>query len=88
MNADFLVSFPGMGIHDLPVSRVAFGIFGFSVYWYGLLIATAILVCLALASRQASSCNLKSDDILDTFILIIPLMIIFARIYYVVFEWS
>lgn len=88
MNADFLVSFPGMGIHDLPVSRVAFSVFGFSVYWYGLLIALSILICLALASKQASRCQLKSDDILDTFILIIPMMIVFARAYYVIFEWS
>ena len=88
MNADFLVSFPGLGIRDLPVSRVAFEIFGYAVYWYGLLIALAIIVCLSLSAKQASDYKLKSDDILDTFILIIPMMIIFARLYYVIFAWE
>ena len=88
MNADFLVSFPGLGIRDLPVSRVAFEVMGYAVYWYGLLIALAIIVCLTLAARKAPDYKLKSDDILDTFILIIPMMIIFARLYYVAFAWE
>lgn len=87
MSADFLVDFPGLGIHDIPVRRVAFELFGFEVYWYGLLIASAIVLCLILASRQATRFQMKSDDILDTFILIIPMSIVLARLSYVVFEW-
>ena len=41
MNPDFLVSFPGLGIKNLPISRQAFSIFGMPIYWYGLLIAVA-----------------------------------------------
>ncbi|MBP8989728.1 MAG: prolipoprotein diacylglyceryl transferase [Clostridia bacterium] len=88
MQPDFWVDFPGLGIYDLPVSRVAFEIFGWPVYWYGLLIAAALIVCLFLAVRDAPRFGLKSEDILDTFILIIPLMIVMARLYYVVFEWD
>ena len=88
MQADFLVSFPGLGIQELPVSRVVFEIFGYPVYWYGLLIAAAIIVCLTLAASQAEKHRLKSDDILDTFILLIPMMIIFARLYYVIGAWE
>ncbi len=88
MNADFLVDFPGLGIYDLPVSREAFQVFGISIYWYGLLIAISIIACMVLAMRQASSFGLTSDDVMDTFIAVIPLMIIFARLYYVVFEWE
>lgn len=82
------VSFPGLGIENLPVSRVAFSLFGVPVYWYGLLIAIAIILSLFLASRQADKFGLKSDDILDIYIFLIPAMIVFARIYYVVFEWD
>lgn len=88
MTPDFLVDFPGLGIFDLPVKRVIFEVFGFPVYWYGLLIAAAIIICLLLATRQAPAYNLKQDDILDTFIALIPLMIVFARLYYVIFEWD
>ena len=31
----FHVSFPGLGINDLPINRVAFSIGSFNVYWYG-----------------------------------------------------
>ena len=85
---DYLVSFPGLGIEDLQISRVAFKVFGVPVYWYGLLIASAILLCLYLAMRHARFFRLTADDILDTFIAIIPGMIIFARLYYVAFEWQ
>lgn len=88
MQPDFLVDFPGLGIHDLPINRIAFRLFGFPVYWYGLLIASAIILCLVLAIRHAPRHKLSPDDIMDTFIAIIPLMIIMARAFYVVFEWD
>lgn len=82
------VSFPGLGITDLPVSRIAFYISSWPVYWYGILIAGALVICMLLAMRQAPRFGLTSDDVMDTFIAIIPLMIVFARLYYVVFEWN
>ncbi|MGI6334309.1 MAG: prolipoprotein diacylglyceryl transferase [Saccharofermentanales bacterium] len=88
MNPDFLVSFPGLGIENLPINRRAFSIFGMPVYWYGLLIAIALILCMLLAMRHASAHQLKSDDVLDIFIAVIPLMIVFARLYYVVLEWD
>jgi phosphatidylglycerol---prolipoprotein diacylglyceryl transferase len=87
-NPDFLVDFPGLGIQDLPVNRIAFHIFSLPVYWYGLLIASAIIICMLLAMRKAPEFKLTSDDIMDTFIAIIPLMIVFARLYYIAFEWE
>ena len=88
MRSDFLVSFPGLGIKDLPVNREAFSIFGQSIYWYGLLIAGAIILCLLLSAKSATKHGLVSDDILDTFIFLIPMIIIFARLFYVIFEWD
>lgn len=88
MNADFLVDFPGLGIFDIPVSRVVFQIAEWPIYWYGLLIASAIILCMLLAMKHAPAYQLTADNIMDTFIAIIPLMIIFARLYYVVLEWD
>ncbi len=87
-NVPVEVSFPGLGIENIPVSRVAFTLFGIHVYWYGMLIALAIILSLFLSTRQADKYGLKSDDIMDMYIFLIPAMIIFARIYYVVFEWD
>lgn len=87
-SASIPVSFPGLGIENLPVNRVAFSLFGIPVYWYGLLIAVAIILSLFLSSSQADKFGLKSDDILDVYIYLIPMMIVFARLYYVAFEWD
>ncbi|NLC88482.1 MAG: prolipoprotein diacylglyceryl transferase [Clostridiaceae bacterium] len=90
--ADYIVSFPGLGINDLGINRVVFQFSLFrhdiAIYWYGLLIALAFLLTLLLAVRQAEKHGLKSDDIVDFFLILIPTAIIGARLYYVAFEWS
>lgn len=85
MNMNY-VSFPGLGIVDLPVSRVAFNVWGLPIYWYGILIAAAVLLCVFLGMRHAPRFGLTPDDVLDVVIAVIPLAIVFARLYYVVFS--
>ena len=85
MDEIFHVSFPGLGIESITISRVAFRLFGVDVYWYGILIALAVILGLLLAYRSAPRFGIKSDTILDTVIAVVPLMIVFARLYYVVF---
>lgn len=90
--AQFHVSFPGLGIHNVPISRIAFefDVFGrhVIVYWYGLIFAVAMILCIVLAMTQAKHHRLTSDDILDFFLWMIPFILVFARIYYVAFEWD
>jgi phosphatidylglycerol:prolipoprotein diacylglycerol transferase len=89
---DYLVSFPGLGINDLPISRVAFefNIFGrtISIYWYGILIALAFLLCMLLSIRAAKVYDLNPDHLSEVYLLIIPLALIGARLYYVAFAWD
>ncbi|HHW93608.1 MAG TPA: prolipoprotein diacylglyceryl transferase [Clostridiaceae bacterium] len=89
---NYNVSFPGLGIHDLSISRIAFqfNLFGRQVvvYWYGLLFAIAMVLCLVLAARHAKYHHLASDDIVDLFLWMVPSILIGARIYYVIFEWD
>lgn len=84
----FIVSFPGLGINDLTINRVAFTLFGIPVYWYGLLIAAAVVAGLLMAYRAAPRYGLHPDIVLDTMIALVPMMIIFARLYYVAFSWD
>ncbi len=88
--ADYLVDFPGLGIFDLPINRsvVSFELFGrhISIYWYGVIIALAFLLCIFLSMRQAKQFGMTSDQIADYFLLIIPLGMLGARLYYVVFQ--
>ncbi|NLB08592.1 MAG: prolipoprotein diacylglyceryl transferase, partial [Clostridiales bacterium] len=88
--ADYLVDFPGLGIFDLPINRsvVSFELFGrhISIYWYGVIIALAFLLCIFLSMKQAKQFGMTSDQIADYFLLIIPLGMLGARLYYVVFQ--
>ncbi len=86
------VSFPGLGINDLPINRIAFsfeiGGNEFNIYWYGIIIAFAFLLCIILASKQSPKFGIKSDDIVDTFLWVIVLGLVGARLYYVAFSWD
>ena len=81
------VSFPGLGLH-FNVSPVAFKIGNFEVYWYGLIIATAMIVCVLLALKHAHKNKFAKDLIYDIMIVSIPSAIVGARLYYVLCEWS
>ena len=76
------VRFPGLGI-DINVSPVAFRIGGLEVYWYGLLIALALILSVVLALKQAKRLNFPGGLIYDTILVIIPCAIIGARAYFV-----
>ena len=55
--------------------------------WYGLLIATAVLIGLNLSSRLAQSRKLENGLISDLLPLLVLFSVIGARLYYVAFEW-
>jgi phosphatidylglycerol---prolipoprotein diacylglyceryl transferase len=82
------VEFPGLGGLVIPINRVAFSVFGFSVYWYGLIISFAFLLGTVLGIRHCNKYQIKKDDFLDLLMVAIPTAIVFARLYYVVFAWE
>lgn len=82
-----LVEFPGLGL-ELRIDRVAFTLFGYPIYYYGLCIALAVFLTLFLAYRQSSAFGLKKDYVLDVYLLMLPTVILGARLYYVLFSWS
>ncbi|MGI6162208.1 MAG: prolipoprotein diacylglyceryl transferase [Christensenellales bacterium] len=70
------------------VDRVAFQIFGLSIYWYGILIAIGVLLAIILSVVMAKRRGYTSEHVYDMTFFIIPLGVIFARLYYVAFEWD
>jgi len=81
------VSFPGLG-WTFNISPVAFSIGGVEIYWYGLLIALAMLLCVGLGLKHAKANNFSQDLIYDIMIVAIPGAIVGARLYYVLCEWD
>lgn len=67
---------------------VAFHLFSKPIYWYGIIIATTVLVAYMLADYEATKRGLKKDTMLDLLLMALPIAFVFARAYYVVFRWD
>lgn len=70
------------------LDRVFLQIGSFSIYWYGVIIAVGAFLGLYLAMKEADRLGLKKDLFVDLVVFAIPISILFARIYYVTFEWE
>lgn len=68
--------------------RICFSIGPVNVYWYGVLMATGIVVAILLAMQEAKRKKLYADAIIDACLIMIPMGVIGARLYYVLFEWE
>ena len=80
---EYVVSFPGLGL-EFNLNRVAFSIGQLDVYWYGLLIATGLLLAVVWCFHHAVEFGVDSDRLLDVVCIGTVMAIICARIYYVV----
>ena len=80
-----VVSFPGLGIGETELNKIAFTLFGkLEVRWYGLIITLGILFAVAyVIFRGKKSEHVISDDIIDIALLTVILGVIGARAYYV-----
>lgn len=61
-------------------------IFGRSIFFYSFFIMTGIFVALGLGLRETKRIGIKKDDLIDGFLWIVPISIIGARMWYVIFE--
>ncbi len=65
-----------------------FGIQGLNIAWYGVIIACGMALGTLLAMHRTKQRGLNPDIILDFMLWAIPLAIVGARLYYVIFEWE
>lgn len=65
---------------------VAFSIMGFSVRWYGILIAIGAVLAVLIGCRRAPRHGMTSDRLLDYVLIALPLGVVGARAYYVLFN--
>ena len=81
------ISFENLGL-SFNVNRVAFTIFGADIYWYGIIIATGLILAFIYASCETKKAGINQDDFLNMFLIALPCAIVCARIYYVIFNFS
>ncbi|MBQ5893303.1 MAG: prolipoprotein diacylglyceryl transferase [Clostridia bacterium] len=79
------ISFPGLGIDEFSIRKIAFTLFGkLDVRWYGILITTGILLAvLYTVWRGKRNEKILSDDVIDVALVTVVLGVIGARLYYV-----
>lgn len=70
------------------LDRVAIQLGPFPIYWYGVIIGTGVLLGLWLATRESDRLGLPKDTIIDLVLIAVPIAILCARAYYVIFEWG
>lgn len=67
---------------------VAFRIFSLDVMWYGILIATGIVLAMIVIYLRAPKHNIDPGKTLDFVLYSLPIGIVGARAYYVFFNWE
>lgn len=70
----------------LTVNPTAFSLFGIDIQWYAIIIVSAIVLVSWMASKEAVKVGLREDDVVDMMLWALPISIIGARLYYVLFE--
>ncbi len=72
-----------------PLNRVFLEIGPYiTIYWYGALIGVGVLLGYLLATREAVKRGMPKETFADLLLYAIPISIICARIYYVIFRWE
>jgi len=72
----------------MDINPVAFSIFNIDIMWYGILIGSGVLIGTLLALREARKIGFRDEDLMDLLIFAIPLAIVGARLYYVIFQFD
>ncbi|HYF75392.1 MAG TPA: prolipoprotein diacylglyceryl transferase, partial [Candidatus Nitrosocosmicus sp.] len=67
---------------------VAFEVFGIAIRWYGILLSAGILAGILLAYTEAKRLGYDPEYIIDLALWCVPMAVIGARLYYVIFEWD
>ncbi len=72
----------------LLANPVAFHIGSLAIYWYGIIITLAILIAFGVVVYDSKRRKFTMDFMLELFLWVIPLAIVFARLAYVLFHAS
>lgn len=70
------------------MNPIAFTLFGISIRWYGILISLGMILATVAVSKRANSYGIDSNKILDIILVVVPVGVIGARLYYVLFNWD
>ncbi|WP_172189096.1 prolipoprotein diacylglyceryl transferase [Lentilactobacillus kribbianus] len=73
---------------QLALNPIAFNLGPIPLHWYGIIIASGVLLATILATREGQRRGINPDNIYDMILWALPAALICARAYYVIFEWG
>lgn len=71
-----------------PLNPIAIDLGAIQIHWYGLIIGFGVLLGLIIALRESERRGLDKEVFTDLILFAVPIAIISARIYYVIFQWD
>jgi len=79
------ILFNGLKI-KMNINSIAISIGNIDIYWYAIFIVLAFVVALVLLKKDENRYDIKFEDVLELFILIIPVSIVCSRLYFIIFK--
>lgn len=70
------------------LNPIAFHLGPIEVHWYGIIIASGVILAVYLAVTEGKKRGINPDDIYDMILWALPAALICARLYYVIFQWG
>ena len=86
MNTYTTISFPFFGIECDPIRVIQIG--PFSLHLYGLIIGLGLMLAVVYGWQRCRQFGIKTDDITDGVLWVVPFAILCARAYYCIFQWE
>ena len=80
------ITFPALGIQWDPGRVLEIGTL--SIHYYGLIIALGLVLAVLYGWKRSHQFGIKQDDILDGVLIVVPIAMICARLYYCFFRWD
>ncbi len=71
-----------------PLDPIALSLGPIQVHWYGVIIGAAIVLGLYILVKESDKRGIEKDLFIDMLLWAIPIAILSARAYYVIFEWD
>ena len=81
------INFEGLGL-SFNINSVLIDINGVKIYWYAFFIVIGVVIALLLCKKDNNKYNIKFEDVLLLFLFTLPIAIICARLYYIIFRWD
>lgn len=84
MKEQVTVSFPGLGIEEFTLDKIALSIGKLEIRWYGIFVTLGMVAAVLYTFYRAKKKNVSTDDLLDLALFTIFFGVLGARLYYVI----